>query len=148
MTKHDQYKEALKDIQTRKGLLKPRDVVDEAVNEDNPLHDYFDWDDSSAGDKHRLWQARQLIKTIRVEVVGKQTEAYHNVVVDLEAVPTQGYYPIEKILLSEQLTRQIIISALNEIEYWMDKYQHLKQLEGLINQEKFNQLKMMFNLER
>ena len=51
------------------GCLKPHDFLKAAGAEDHAAHDYFDWEDTEAAHKHRLWQARQFVKfTIPVKV--------------------------------------------------------------------------------
>ena len=50
------------------GDLTPDSVLGAASAPDSPLHPLFDWDDTSAGAKYRLIQARNLIRRIRVEV--------------------------------------------------------------------------------
>lgn len=51
------------------GRLDPADVVEAARNPDSILHGYFEWDDSEAAKQHRLGQARQLIRRVKIEVV-------------------------------------------------------------------------------
>jgi hypothetical protein len=48
------------------GILRPRDVVDEATPEESPLHPHFEWEDEIAADKFRLFQAAHLIRRVRV----------------------------------------------------------------------------------
>ena len=50
------------------GNLEPKAVVDRARDPKNILHDSFEWDDSIAGEKYRIEQARALITTIYVTV--------------------------------------------------------------------------------
>jgi len=47
--------------------LTPVAIVAEAADETHPLHECFEWDDSLAAEQHRLWQARQLIRSVRVQ---------------------------------------------------------------------------------
>jgi len=48
------------------GQVTPDDVVSAARDEENPLHNVFDWDDASAANKQRLHIARLLIGSIVV----------------------------------------------------------------------------------
>lgn len=43
-------------------------VVEAASDPNSPMHDLFDWDDSSAGHKFRLMQARKYVKEVQVKV--------------------------------------------------------------------------------
>jgi len=65
----------LEKIKKKQGKLTPQLVLKEAKKRKSPLHDYFVWDDSEAGQQWRLQQARTMIGNI-VEVVlveGKKT---------------------------------------------------------------------------
>lgn len=59
--------EALKAIAARDGgLLRPKAVIDAARPLESPLHGAFEWDDSVAGEKYRIYQAQQLIRSFKV----------------------------------------------------------------------------------
>ena len=67
--KKQAMKRELDEIAAReRGNLEPQAVVDRARDPNNVLHDSFEWDDSIAGEKYRLEQARALITTIYVTV--------------------------------------------------------------------------------
>lgn len=55
------------------GQLRPEDIVQEAADPNHPLHPAFTWDDSVAGHKHRLWEARMLVRSV-VIVVEREEE--------------------------------------------------------------------------
>lgn len=60
--------------------LLPRDVVDAARPKRNPIHPCFEWNDAAAADEFRLWQARKLIKDVRiVEDSGDERPAFVHV---------------------------------------------------------------------
>ena len=59
--------EAIAALAAAGDLTAPR-VVEEARAESSPLHAHFDWDDTTAAHKHRLEQARTLIRRVRLEV--------------------------------------------------------------------------------
>ena len=66
---------------TRKGKITPQIVLANARNKKSVLHKYFDWDDTIAAKKYRLWQARQLI-SVSVEVIphtNKEMRSFFNV---------------------------------------------------------------------
>jgi len=60
-------KEELVRIYHRDGKLSSSTVVDEARPEGSPLHPEFEWNNLKAGEEYRLIQARQLIRSVRVE---------------------------------------------------------------------------------
>ena len=51
------------------GKLKTADIVSEAKETQNPLHEHFEWDNNEAGEKYRLQQARMITSHIVEEVV-------------------------------------------------------------------------------
>lgn len=53
----------------RAGRLTPENVIEEATDENSPLHDHFTWNDKLAGEKLRLIEARTLIRRVKIEVV-------------------------------------------------------------------------------
>ena len=56
----------LERIQNQRGVIEPRVVVEESRPESAPLHPVFEWDDDKAAENYRTWQARSLIKSVRV----------------------------------------------------------------------------------
>lgn len=58
----------------RIGRLTPPTVLKAARRRTSSLHDYFDWDDSVAGEKWRLEQAGHLIRSV-VQVDDTKTDA-------------------------------------------------------------------------
>ena len=68
MTDEVSLQKALQELYDREGRLTAELVVREAEDGSSPLHRYFEWDDSSAGRKFRLFQARALIRRITIKV--------------------------------------------------------------------------------
>jgi len=64
--------EELLKLHDEKGALVADDVLERATSLTNPLHAYFEWDDTVAGHEYRLVQARQLIRRVRIEVPAKR----------------------------------------------------------------------------
>lgn len=59
---------ALTRIYNDRGELTPAAVVEEAADINHPLHSQFEWDDAEAARKHRLNQAADLIRSVRIRV--------------------------------------------------------------------------------
>ena len=57
----------LDELNQANGHLTPYIVLAEAADEQSPLHSVFEWDNAKAGHQHRLWQARQLIRSVKIE---------------------------------------------------------------------------------
>lgn len=122
------------------GYLSPHIVLEEASDETSVLHPHFDWDDETAAHNHRLWQARQLIKSVQIKYKGKPTKAFMNVTVNYEENQT-GYISTEKVLKSEVLTNQTLQYAVNRIEYWQNLYGHLDELSKIVDKNELKSVK-------
>jgi hypothetical protein len=55
------------------GRLTPEDAIMDARDPESPLHPHFTWDESEAAHKQRLYEARTLIRSVRVTTVVNQT---------------------------------------------------------------------------
>ena len=62
-----QVETVLDELNQAHGHLTPDLVVQAATDEQSPIHSVFEWDDGKAGHQHRLWQARRLIRSVRIE---------------------------------------------------------------------------------
>jgi hypothetical protein len=65
----DQARTELLKISEKYGFITPEKVVEEAANEESPIHEYFKWDDEEAGNLFRINQARFLIRTVKLDIV-------------------------------------------------------------------------------
>lgn len=123
------------------GMITPYDVVAEASNIDSPLHTAFEWDNSRAGERYRLIQARIMLTTIKVEFQGENREAYFNATIELNNSKIRGYFPIERVVNDAEIKRQVLQQAIADLEYAQRKYDSLKELKGVINTKKLNKVK-------
>lgn len=132
----------------RDGKVLPEAVVDAARPLDSPLHHRFEWDDSIAAEAHRLAQARQLIRQVKIQVVTDPdeppvyTRAFVHIpdekpdsIADGELAQEGAYYPHDVVAASPILSR----IALREMDRrWRDlrrKYEAHQQFWDLIQQE-------------
>lgn len=128
----------LKRIHDEFGLIEPKIVLDVARDENNPLHNYFEWDDTKAGEEYRLWQARQLITNVYVITEDdEKVQIFHNINITER---DSAYQELPVILSDMDKKTQLIHGALREIEYWQDKYKTISELSGIINLKKLRKL--------
>jgi len=52
----------------RSGKLTPEQVIEAAEDESSPLHGCFTWDDTEAAAKWRIEEARELIRSVHIEI--------------------------------------------------------------------------------
>jgi len=67
MPRHFLVEEELSDLNKQHGHLTPDLVLESAVSASSPLHSLFEWDNDKAGHSFRLWQARKLIRSVKIE---------------------------------------------------------------------------------
>lgn len=109
------------------GLVHPEAVVDSARPKSSPLHSRFEWDDGEAGHQYRLWQARQLIRVVVDLLPGTDTQT--EVFVSLKSDRRHGgYRVVAEVLSDRQLREQMLRDALDELEFFRDKYKSLREL--------------------
>lgn len=112
------------------GVLRPHDVVAFARNKKTALHSQFEWDNRKAGDEYRLWQARQVIISVKIMPhpdAGIVTRAYVSMKDD-RAAPRGGYRSVVTILGDKERRAQLLEEAMDELEHFKQKYKALKEL--------------------
>lgn len=117
--------------------LTAKNLVERARNKNSPLHNLFDWDNESAGDKYRVQQAIWIINDIKFYVEDKELYAFENVsfnvIEENSEVEKREYLSLPEILSKEELREKMIRRALNEAEYWNNRYHDLKELSPIFN---------------
>lgn len=104
------------------GLLTVSAVVEAARSETSPLHKHFDWDDSSAGEKYREWQARTLIQKCKITLEHRPdtiVRAYVSVPSDRKE---GGYRAVQTVLDDAVLKDCLLTEMRKRITYWQKQY--------------------------
>ncbi len=89
----------LEQIRKREGDLTPTAIVDDARPEAATLHPLFTWDDAEAGERWRLFEARNLVRSV-VVVKADSTEV-QDVMVSVETADGRGYKPASVAVRTE-----------------------------------------------
>lgn len=114
----EDIKAALKKLE-RNGMLRPDAVVEAARDVKSPLHTFFTWDDSEAAKKWREEQARQLIRSVKIEVnAGVPTEIRAYVSLPADRENGGGYRPIQEVMNSEFMRRQLAEDINRKVQSW------------------------------
>jgi hypothetical protein len=134
-----------------RGLLDPAKVVEYAENPKTLLHSKFEWDDSKCGIEYRLWQARQIIRLELVVIKDDNYGKVHmfNIKSDkdeygdegkitrkfvslknnrISTSTTHGYRNIVDVLSDEELRKQLLEDAKNDMRIFRRKYDSLNAL--------------------
>lgn len=121
--------------------LTAENILRKASKKSSPLYDLFDWDDSSAGEKWRLAQARVFINEIKIIVENKEMYAFENVNVRVQNAEIKNnnqkmfgnreYKTIIEIMNNEDYRAQLIKRALSEVNYWKERHAELTELNPI-----------------
>lgn len=112
------------------GLLRPEDVVKAAEPKSSPLHDKFDWKNSTAAHKWRLEQARHIIRVfVQVIDTGKgSAESRVFVALSSDMPGGGGYRILTDVLGDETLRKTLLQDAYEDMRRFTQKYAALEEL--------------------
>jgi len=133
------YGEVLEEISKKNdGSITPQEVLKEAKKKENPLHDYFEWDNKKASESWRIHQARNLINSIEVVITyngtKKEQKRYVNVRnndFEDDDETSRVYVVIEKAMSDPEMRKEVLQTAIREVEYWEYKYKEYKELSKI-----------------
>jgi hypothetical protein len=127
-------KEELLDVRDTYGSLTAGNVVRAASSEDHPLHGRFEWDDSIAGHKYRLSQARALIRTVHEPYVVndeiKEVRTFHSAPHATTGKAT--YLTLEEIVQSPAAIKILLANAKRDWQLLFNKHKHLTEFIELV----------------
>ena len=126
------------EVQTKYGLTADS-LLKKASKKSSSLYEFFEWDNSSAGDKWRLQQARTLINEIKIIVEDKEIYAFENVNISIankedsvkNKFSSREYKPIVEIMDNADFKQQLIQRALAEAKYWKERHSELVELNSI-----------------
>ena len=122
--------EALARLQKGKNdLLEPADIVDAARSEKSVLHPHFEWDDTAAADAYRCDQARELVRSLTIDISRSNIETRPvRAFVNVETGGERGYTSTVTAMSSADLRKQVIERAWSELEAWRRRHAELTEL--------------------
>jgi hypothetical protein len=107
---------ALAAIAEREGVLSPSAIKADAANASSPLHRFFTWDDTEAGDRYRTIQAENLIRRVRI-VIHQEPERR----VKLRAYVSTGfdkgahsYEPVQTVMADPERREHVLLQIRRE----------------------------------
>lgn len=121
--------------------ITPETVVTHARDKRSPMHEFFEWDDSLAGAKYRLDQARYLIRHIVIteieeapKVASKPIRAFVSVQRTLpNGKEKSGYMGVREALSDNDIRAQLLRRALGELKAWQVRYNEMAELAKVFN---------------
>ena len=104
-------------------------ILDKARDESTELHKCFDWNDTTAAEKWRMHQARNVVCSL---VIREQAETPKpEVRVFYKTDNDSGYKPTVLIMQDKDEYQKLLARALAELSSFKAKYQTLAELEGV-----------------
>lgn len=113
------------------GLLTEEAILTAARAKKHPLHDRFTWNNTEAAKQWRLEEARSLIRSVYVTIERPKhgpitVRAYASLPTDRES--GVGYRAIGDIMASRDQRKELLASALSELEAFKRRYGNLTEL--------------------
>ena len=122
--------EELKALYKKHHGLDPAKVVQWArTHRASALHSRFEWDDTQAAERYRIWQARELI--VSVDVIYPDMKPRQVYVSPMESRGDGGYVALVEVLSNRQRRAAFLEQALAEFQRFEAKYADLKELAEL-----------------
>lgn len=130
--KIDKIAQELRKIaQAHGGLLLPKNVVESARSSSSPLHSRFEWNDSTAAEEYRLWQARHLIRVVIEQLPGVSTPTEVFVSLSSDRAMGAGYRVVTEVLGDRERRAEMLEDALAELQIFQLKYRRLEELAAV-----------------
>lgn len=116
----------------KQGELTPTDVLEDARNNNSPLHSFFEWSDTEAAEQYRLQQARGLIRSVVAIYVDEKSPAVRTKAYVHINEPGAPHYREAAHAMSQKKTRDMVLQrAWRELQQWRTRYKDLKQFSEL-----------------
>ncbi len=107
---------------------------------DAPLHNRFDWNNTSAGEKYRLKQAGKLLREMTIMVNEERTREYQNIIIEVDQQKVHKYYHIETIMSSEELKKKVLTQIAKKMREMMETYKQYKEIYKVVNEAELEKL--------
>lgn len=131
-------RDILQGIYDQHGELTTALVLDEARDENHPLHNRFEWDDAAAGEQWRHSQAAELIRSVKVVYKEATDNEDARTVRAFHAVRTpkgQAYQPAE-VVADDPLTRRMVLADMRrDWEALKRRYERFAEFTAMVRSD-------------
>lgn len=131
-------RDELTGIYQRRGVLTPELVVEEARPPTAPLHDRFEWDDSTAAEAWRRNQAHELIRSVKLPIVYRPSDGQPVKVRAFQAVRTeQGnvFQPTGKVVQDPFLAKLVLQNMHREWSALKARYDSFSEFYEMVRDD-------------
>jgi hypothetical protein len=118
------------------GRLRPQDVVEAARNPESILHKHFEWDDHQAAQAHRISQARQLIRSVTINLVVREVELRSIAYVrdPLSPAKESSYLRMSQIEPASDIAREIVLTELGRVASALGRARGVAQALDIVDE--------------
>ena len=117
--------------------VKPEQVLEKARNKKSELHKCFDWDDSSAAEKYRMYQARNVLNhliVIKRDTEDEESEPVQfRVMLKNDRSESSGYKQTIVMVRDEDEYKKMLELAYAELHAFKQKYSCLSELSEILS---------------
>lgn len=125
----------LQSVYDTHGKLTDTLVVNEARPEEHPLHSRFEWDDTVAGESWRRYQARDLIRSVRI-IFRESADRQHGTVRAFHAMADESghhYKPVEEIVRDDFQSRLLLQQMERDWRDLKARYEAFEEFWQMVN---------------
>lgn len=124
-----------KEIESLGEKVTPQQIVDYARDENTELHKVYEWDDSIAAEKYRIYQTRIVIANLVFEEPKKTSngekasfQIYYNV-----EKGSNTYEHVKRIVCNEDSYEKLLLKARAELQSFKKKYHMISELREILD---------------
>lgn len=122
--------ERIKQLENENGELTTEVVIEDAKDENSPLHNYFQWDDAKAAHEWRKEQARRLIREVRLVIHETKTNV-KQVAYVRNPDNDSGYVSTVRLRDDKNKARSALIAELERAESALSRAYDVSYALGL-----------------
>lgn len=109
----------------------PAQILDKARDNATELHKCFEWDDTSAAEKYRLDQARQVVRHLVIRETIREDKP--PIRFFFKAERGGGYQSTKAIVKNQDRYQALLSNALRDLDALRVKYHSLTELESVFD---------------
>ena len=117
-------------INRRDGVVTADAVLREGRKKRSPLHSWFEWDETEAAHQYRLIQARSLVRSITVNILGADDEEI-TVRAFVHIEDDHGYEDVHTVLSTVDRRALLLVRVLGELQQVRRKYADIEELAAV-----------------
>lgn len=127
--------ELVRIYESKNGALDNEAIVEAARDEQNPLHEHFEWDDEAAAHAYRLDQAGYLLRMITFkDSADPEDKTPIRAFVSVQQDDERFYVKTVDAMASPELRRQVVSQAWRELEAWRDRHAELVEFAKIFSE--------------